>query len=302
MIVRIGIADDGTLADTVFRPHRLSPLSQYTKDCNTLQITHTYNETLSPYQYIELEAAVRTNNAFKYTVRAHRDITHAGNKKDSENAWLLFWNFGCIHLFRKNRLGVVILRFSSKFRCTPTNVEFLREMASFLPKDVPISFQLWDQHWFKEPEAISIIRTSNMWCFSTLYVVNNFVYAGWAGTLPSTHLKSKIKKPKMTGSCLPPQIIDIHLYGAYGNGYGSYDRDGFLERFTDMVKKKCTDSRAVYITFHNIKRGIRNPMPHIHTVEGCLDGLNVELPDAMMFDVLCALHDSTKLRDLLAQR
>lgn len=275
----------------------LKQLEYYSLRYDTVTITKSYNNIPLPSIYNEWAKGVEANPSFLFHIVVPKKVRN-------KFWWNIFWlgrdnKGGCKILYDKGILGCLILRFDAIFVCNSRNISQLQKMIKRIPLDIKISVDFLHRSWLENEEVLEEILEPNC-CLTTMYVENGLAHYGWAGNLPSTRTKTAFSvKKQMFPIIVTSNFIKIDFYGTYGPGCGSYDKDNFLERFAKELRKLEDKVDTVFCSFHNIDSTICFPYPPKFISGFFLFPILEKLPEGVLRDLPCCLHDSQKLKKLL---
>jgi len=198
----------------------------------------------------------------------------------------------CDFLQNQNRLAYFYFRLSPKIRFNTRTFAHFRELGNMLPKSVRFAFEFGDNSWTEDFRVISFFKKQKSWSIAVPCVENAMIHPGWAGNIPSTRVACEKSGPKLT---ITTDFICYRFYGTYGQHYGSYDDEGFLERLTQRFRNLTNNGIDVFCVFNNFSGTVNYPLPvsHVFGVPLCpkLKSVDQNKP--------CSLHDALKLQKLL---
>jgi hypothetical protein len=119
-------------------------------------------------------------------------------------------------------------------------------------------------------DALMYLRSLDT-TLTTNYLENELIEGGWAGDAPSKRDPRNLLtfEPAVGGQA------HIVLWGTYGRGWGSYDKEGFLENFTKklMIATRHFSLKKVWIDLRNEEGRVDRPFPVAH--------INVSFPEVI---------------------
>ena len=130
-----------------FYPEKLPDrqmLDYYARYFPAVEINATYYHIPSARTMDSL--ARRADGRLEFTVKAHRDMTHA---RDGYAAALPFFRQALEPLRRADRLGCVLAQFPFSFQDTAEHRDFLRQLGSDLAPD-PVAVEFRHESWITE--------------------------------------------------------------------------------------------------------------------------------------------------------
>lgn len=328
-----GFSYSSWFSPNVFYPPNVRTLSDqlryYVTRFNMVTISNTYESDPDTSLYEEWAAIAGENKNFSFVVTAPKKFTDSHSVASSIKEWDRFWNGygvaarkntncfvtgpkkgGCKVLHEKGVLGCILLRFSSAFHFSSTHVNKILKITKLAPQDVKFAFLFLHCSWRENREKINeLFQTRSNWCISTPFVENRLVDFGWAGGIPSTRTFDTFSNtpvgkstPKGPSIILTTDFVHISLSGTLGSYLGSYDKNGFLERFAKEIEKlKSIGVKTIFCSFDATTSGTTfcNPLPGLIISGFFLNPKLADLPSHTLVDRPCCLHDAIRLQELL---
>jgi uncharacterized protein YecE (DUF72 family) len=137
-----------------FYPERLSPqrmLTHYARHFPAVEINSTYYHIPPARRMADL--AKRAEGRLEFSVKAHRDMTHA---RDKYAEALPPFQEALAPLREAGALGSVLVQFPFSFKASGANVDFLRRVASDLAPD-PVVVEFRHRSWTTD-ETFDLLR------------------------------------------------------------------------------------------------------------------------------------------------
>ena len=140
-----------------FYPAKLAAtkfLQHYASRLNTVEVNYTF-------RHFPTEKTLRnwlaiTPAEFKFSVKAHQNITHVKRLKDAAEYTRGFLT-ALQPLFEENRIGMVLFQLPPFLKAAP---DLLQEFLSQLPKSTRFSFEFRHPSWFND-QVFEILRKNN---------------------------------------------------------------------------------------------------------------------------------------------
>lgn len=298
-----------------------SQLCYYMTRFDMLTISSTYESQPCANMYTEwANLALKTRKDFSFVVIAPKKFTDSHSISSSIREWTRFWNGytvrtnrGCERterkgeckiLFDKGVLGCVVLQFPGSFHYNDRHLNKILKITKLIPPTLKLSFEFLHSSWREERSKIAeMFRTRPSWCISTPFVENGLVDFGWAGNIKSTRTHDAFTANSRGPSVLlTTDFVHISLCGTLGPHIGSYDRDGFLERFSVELKKlESAGVKTAFCSFDATtpQTTFCNPLPGMVISGFFLNPKISDLPSHTSVDRPCCLHDAIRLQELL---
>lgn len=290
-------------------------LRYYMSKFDILTISSTYEDVPATSMYETwAKIALEEKPGFSFIVVAPKKFTNSHSIADSIEEWSNFWEGsknldesqneikkgGCKILYEAKVLGCLLLQFPSSFYYNEKHVNKIKKITKNIPLDVKLSFEFLHSSWRENCENTKKLFSEHKnWCISTSLVENGLVDFGWAGNIISTRTHNAFSSGKMPSILVTTNFAHISLSGTYGPQLGSYDKDGFLERFAaDLLK---LGKLKIFCSFDATTPGTTfcNPLPGIIISGFFLNPKLADLPSHTDIDRPCCLHDSLRFQQLL---
>jgi uncharacterized protein YecE (DUF72 family) len=270
-------------------------LKYYASQFNSVTL-RGFDETLPEEWYFYIMEQVSDNTNFKFIMQLPYQFTNVGIKYGNQ-LWEKFWK-GCNILHEKGKLGCIVVLSDTKFICNEKNIKRLGKICKKIPSDVNVAFDFMHWTWWESKEAEEMFNKNQNWVLSTPFLENGIVGAGWAGTIPSTRIRSRknLVPISVSGSELP--FVYIVLYGTLGKAIGSYDEYRFLEELAVKIRTLESEGVDVFVTFNNTNSSYACPLPPL-LVAGYLCHPHLNTIRGVDIDMPCCLHDISKLYKVL---
>lgn len=295
-------------------------LRYYISKFDILTISSTYEDVPATSMYETwAKIALEEKPGFSFIVVAPKKFTNSHSIADSIEEWGNFWEGpdgppgpdgsltapkkgGCKILFEAKVLGCLLLQFPSSFYYNEKHVNKIKKITKHIPGDVKLSFEFLHCSWRENCENTKKLFSEHKnWCISTSLVENGLVNFGWAGNIISTRTHNAFTSGKMPSILVTTNFAHISFSGTYGPQLGSYDKDGFLERFASDLLKLCRSNIKVFCSFDATAPGTTfcNPLPGMIISGFFLNPKLADLPSHTDIDRPCCLHDSLRFQQLL---
>jgi uncharacterized protein YecE (DUF72 family) len=203
--------------------------------------------------------------------------------------WSNFWVGKVSKIHECNRLKYIIIYAGGLNKPTTKNITRLKKLFNTLPSYLNFVLEFRNIEWMKK---VSIFQKHKNVGIITPYVENRIVGPGWANFIPSTSpFKHKFGVPDIKYN-----IIYIALYGSYGDGYGSYDVNGFIDILAKNIKDYIKEGYEVVCNFKNNKSTLNYQLPRVmidDDITVCPRTGNHSI------DKICAYSDADVLKDTL---
>jgi uncharacterized protein YecE (DUF72 family) len=146
-----------------FYPAKLSAarfLNHYAGRLNSVEVNYTFGRRVSEDLWQRWAAAVSEH--FRFTVKAHRRITHSKRLRDAAAITAEF--LGSLEPLRKaKKLGPVLFQLPGNFKC---DVGRLREFLASLPAGVRAAFEFRHESWFTEEVYAALRKAGAALCLA----------------------------------------------------------------------------------------------------------------------------------------
>ncbi len=285
-----------------FYPEGLEPrdfLRYYSSKFNSVTL-RGFDETLPKEWYFHIMDQVSDNPNFKFIMQLPHQFTHVGIKY-GKHLWDQFWR-GCNILHENGKLGCIVVLSNTKFICNDRNIKKLEKICKKIPSTIAVAFDFMHWTWWESKEVEKLFNNNSNWVLSTPFLENGIVGAGWAGTIPSTRIRSRknivpisVSAPSIDTNTRFAYII---LYGTLGKSIGSYDEHRFLEELSSRILQFESEGIDVFVTFNNTNSSYACPLPPL-LVAGYLCHPHLNTIRGVDIDKPCCLHDATRLTEIL---
>jgi uncharacterized protein YecE (DUF72 family) len=250
-----------------------------------------------PYKwYSYLIDQVSNNPGFKFIVQLPHQFTHV-NIKLGRQLWDDFWH-GCKQLHEKDMLGCLVVLFNTKFICNEKNIKKLEKICKRIPSDVRVAFEFAHWTWWESQDAKELFINNPNWVMATPFLENGIVDAGWAGTIPSTRIRSR---KNLVPISVSNDFAYITLNGTMGKAIGSYDEHYFLEELAVKIRNLEKEGISVFLTFNNTNSSHSSPLPPL-LVSGYLCHPQLKMLHNLERDMPCCLHDASRLVEIIGMQ
>ncbi len=207
---------------------------------------------------------------------------------------------GWKEMHEKSLLECLLLAFDSNFSYSNASVIKIMKITKNIPKEVKLAFSFLHPSWRENIQKISPIFAKKNWSFSTLFIENNFINSGWAGSRKTT-------VPLDANILLTSDFVYIDLNGPLGRGLGSYagEKSNFLENLLQNlngVGRKISPKIKIICCFSNNMPGTTYcfPLPKMFISGIFLHPKMNDLPIGVT-DKPCCLHDALTMKTLLGR-
>lgn len=286
----------------IFYPSNLPEqeyLRYYASKFNSILFRSDESKTEVYFKWLQ---SVDHSPNFKFIIRAPKSLTRSKTVKAIESSWNFFWKgkdgYGGYEILHKTeKLGCILIKFSSLFYFSTRSVKRLKSIMNIVPKDVrcAVEFRHWSW-WENLDKTKEIFESAPNWCISTVYVENGLIERGWAGNLPSTRIQ---KNEEIVPFVTTTNFAFINFYGTMGKYLGSYDDNFFLERIVDKIKDQHSKGvQTIYCSFSNVESSYCFPLPGMFIAGLPLIPKMKELPSYAPVDLPCCLHDAQRLKTI----
>ncbi len=119
-------------------------LAYYSREFPAVELNFTYYQIPSPRTMMAL--AAKTPEGFRFTVKAHRDLTH--DRSGSPESFRKFRD-ALLPLLRAGKFGCVLAQFPNSFRPTPAAEDYLRYLRDQLP-NLPLVMEFRNSRWISQ--------------------------------------------------------------------------------------------------------------------------------------------------------
>jgi uncharacterized protein YecE (DUF72 family) len=204
---------------------------------------------------------------------------------------------GCEVLHKAGKLLCVLFLFPPSFQFNKKNYKRVKLYRQLCPPDVMLAFEFLNIGWWSK-QASDLLKKQKRVCTVIPYVENGTLYAGWAGNTPSTRTLSN-SSLDINIISTSSDLIYLRLYGTYGQYTGSYDRNNFLENFTNKLREYETKYKQVVCIFSNHATTFQKQLPVLSVFMFEFEPFYQKLPQYADTDKPCCLHDSLRLKTLL---
>lgn len=126
-------------------------LAFYAREFTAVELDFTYYRMPTADQLVKI--AAQTPDHFRFAVKAHQDITH---HRQAETTALTQFRAALTPLRQQGQLSAVLLQFPGSFRCTDTNLDYLRRCAEHLP-DLPLVIEFRHREWISQ-RVLTLLR------------------------------------------------------------------------------------------------------------------------------------------------
>ena len=195
-------------------------------------------------------------------------------------------------------LGGILIIFPAVLTYSVRLMNALRKMMNDLPTDISFMVEVFDSSWLLPSRVRALFEKHDNWSMVVSCLQNHFSHAGWAGSMPSTFLKSKAPSHlQQQLEAFPKKPIHyIRFYGSHGKECGSYDHNGYLEHLVSLLSNV---EGEIYCLFGNMDGTYTSPfLPQV--VGGIVFNPKIYiLPSHTTADLPPCLHDSLRLQELV---
>jgi len=126
-------------------------LDYYSRQFSCVEINSTYYAIPSPFTFVSMMR--KSPPDFKFVVKAHKDMTHAGEAQPSA-----FEGFKASiqPVVEQGRLGCVLAQYPWSFKHTPENQDRLRQFKDMI-RDIPTVIEFRNADWVND-ETLHLLR------------------------------------------------------------------------------------------------------------------------------------------------
>lgn len=179
----------------------------------------------------------RTRKEFRFTVKAHRSITHEFDLSAAE--------FGAFRrmvapLVRAGRLGAILAQFPPAFRCTRDSVQTLRAIREEF-YDMPLAVEFRHHSW-NRPETFEFLRKHSIACCSADVPLLDSLFP------PSFERTAEFAYVRLHGR---NAALWLHARTAAERHNYLYCEEE-LEEWAERIEQMAQEASAVYVMFSNI--------------------------------------------------
>jgi len=186
------------------------------------------------------EMVSRTPASFRFSIKAHQDITHG--RKDAPGALARF-RAALVPLQKAQKLGAVLFQFPYSFHNTVENTAYLRDCAEQLP-DLPLVVEFRNNEWLTQ-RTVGLLRELGVaFC--------NVDMPQLPGLLPKTAwVTAPIAYVRLHGRNAEKWWRHEHAWQRYDYSYSEEELAEWVPHLLDMERQ----SQALFVFANNHWQG-----------------------------------------------
>lgn len=297
-----GYIIDSWLSPEIFYPKQIggeNPLfyiEYYASKFDMVDLSFDHDNPANQKLYEILCKGVESNPRFKFLFRVPICFTcfeHKAKRVESIRKTLRsFWK-GIRYVNKQGRLGCVSMDICSDCQCNKKNIDYIKSIISDRPAGVRVALHISNSWWgVKYQRILKKDFFDDGITLALEFLENRFINAGWAGNIRSMRITGPLNIESYIKNS---DFVFITLHGTYGNGFGSYDRNDFLERLSQKLLALSAQGTTVFCVFANSMGTYRIPIPPMLPFLCILDKpspyISKNLP--------CSLHDLKRMKSIL---
>ncbi len=213
-------------------------LSFYASEFRAVELNFTYYRMPSAGQLVGL--AAQTPADFRFTVKAHREITHS---RHDDPAPFAQFRAALTALQRDGRLGAVLLQFPYSFHNTPENVEYLKRCFELLP-ELPLVVEFRSGDWLTR-RMLELLRERKVgFCNVDMPRLPNLLPRTALVTAPTAYVR-------FHGRNAARWWEHEHAWERYDYEYDQEELAGWVPRLAEMDRQ----AQELYVFANNHRQG-----------------------------------------------
>jgi uncharacterized protein YecE (DUF72 family) len=244
------------------------PLSYLASFFDTIEINSTFYRTATTIAALSWARRVAHNPGFKFTVKLHRDFTHARLAAEAEIPAI---RAVLDALAESDRLGALLIQFPWSFRNNSANRPYLADLLGYFG-DYPLAVELRHASWSRPSVYQSLERRAVALC--------------------------NIDQPVFFNSLEPSAVTTSPLgyVRLHGRNYENWFKEniGVLERYdylyskeelkewVDSIRRISGTTRETYVIANNHARG--KAIVNALEIKAEITGEKVSIPDQLLFE------------------